>query len=83
MKNFEMVKSIISSISTIDAEEIELSDTWSNIGIDSLKLVELIVALEDNFHIKISDSDLSPQKLNDLKSIVSLVNHYLDIKENS
>ncbi|MCO6018456.1 acyl carrier protein [Carnobacterium divergens] len=81
MSRFEQIKDVIATISSVDTKEIELGDSWKDIGIDSLRLVELIVALEDKFSIKIKDSELNPQNLNSVETIVELINKYMDKKE--
>lgn len=69
---------IIASLSVVDESNINYEDTLSNIGIDSLKSVELIVALEDGLNIKFYDSDLDPGALTSVRSIVDLVKKYFD-----
>ena len=72
----EIIK-IIASISILEETDIGEEDTLSNIGIDSLKAVELIIALEDGFRITFEDSDLDPARLTTVKSIIDLVEKYL------
>jgi len=71
----------ISSISFTSAEEINGDDLLVSIGIDSLKMVELIVALEDTFNITFDDSELDPGVLNKVDDIVKLTQKYLDNQE--
>ena len=70
------IKDIIAAVSIIPAEEINIEDPLSSIGIDSLKSVELIVALEDGLNIRFDDSDLDPGKLSTIKSVIDLVEKY-------
>ena len=37
-----------------------MDSTWGELDVDSLDLVELVKALEDEFDITISDDDLKP-----------------------
>ena len=53
---FEKVKEIIVDELGVDAEEVTLeADLNDDLGADSLDAVELIMALEDEFDIKVSD----------------------------
>jgi len=71
----EIEKKIIKVASgfAIADEELSLDDKIINLGIDSLKIVELIIALEDEFHIQFSDSDLDPTKLVSVADVAALV----------
>lgn len=54
-----------------DADLIEL-------GLDSLKAIELVVHIEDNFGIMISDDDLLVDNLSSIEKIESLIATYQD-----
>ncbi|HEY5588711.1 MAG TPA: acyl carrier protein [Candidatus Paceibacterota bacterium] len=54
-------------------DDVTFSEKLSNLGIDSLKMVELIVALEDKFSIQFDDSKLDPIQLSTVEDIVDLV----------
>lgn len=71
-KAFNIVEelSCINEIST----EMVLSD---DLGIDSLKMVELLVKLEDEFHIELDETDLDPSALICVSDIINLVNKYV------
>ena len=69
-------KKVIAGLSVVSFDEIEDEDTMTSIGVDSLKMVELIIALEDAFCIKFDDSDLDPSQLSIVKKIVELVGRY-------
>ena len=47
-----------------------------DMGIDSLRMVELIVALEERFNITFKESDLDPDIINTVGDLYSLVNKY-------
>jgi len=57
--------------------EIDTKDSLSEIGIDSLKKVELIINLEDELNIKFDDGDLDPGKLVTVKNILELTEKYI------
>lgn len=44
------------------AETAELDTQWSDLDVDSLDLVELVKALEDEYGIQIQDEELKPIK---------------------
>lgn len=55
---FQEVKEIIVNQLQIDESEIKLDTNFQNdLGADSLDLVELIMALEEKFDMKISDEE--------------------------
>ena len=74
------IKKIIAALSVLNEEDIDASDTMAVIGIDSLKMVELIISLEDNFQIKFEDSDLDPKQLSTVGAIIELTKKYLTHK---
>ena len=73
----ETITKIIAEIAFIDVGEIDAADTLTALGIDSLKTVELMVQLEDRFGIVFQDSDLNPETLNTVQSIIELVEKYV------
>jgi len=63
---------IIRSFTFID-EEIQETDKLVILGIDSLMLVEVIIALENEFDVIFDDSVLNPQNFENVQSLVDLV----------
>lgn len=58
MDIFETVKSVVAEQLGIDESEITLDSSFSDdLEADSLDVVELMMALEDEFKIEISDED--------------------------
>ncbi|HRG37072.1 MAG TPA: acyl carrier protein [Bacteroidia bacterium] len=53
----EKIMSLIAAKADIDAEEIKPESTWSEIGLDSLDVVELLMEVENEFHISIPDDE--------------------------
>lgn len=69
---FEKVKEIIVEELGVDAEEVTLeADLGEDLGADSLDAVELIMALEDEFDLKISDD--AAQNFKTVKQIVEFI----------
>jgi acyl carrier protein len=56
----EEIRDQLESIKVPGAREATPENTWSELDVDSLDLVELVKALEDRFGITISDDDLKP-----------------------
>ena len=67
---------IISGLSVLPADEIAPEDKFTDIGIDSLKIVELIVTVEDELNIKFDDSELNPGEIVMVKNIMDLTEKY-------
>ena len=56
----EEIRDQLESIKVPGAREATSDNTWTDLDVDSLDLVELVKALEDRFGITISDDDLKP-----------------------
>lgn len=55
---FDKVKGIIAEQLGVDASEVKLESSFvDNLGADSLDIVELVMALEEEFDIEIPDED--------------------------
>lgn len=71
MNMFEKVKAIIiDQLSISDADMVTMDTTLEDLGADSLDLVEVIMAIEDEFDVQIKDEDLES-----LKSVGDLINY--------
>ncbi|MBQ7971247.1 MAG: acyl carrier protein [Clostridia bacterium] len=71
MTMFEKVKAIIiDQLSISDADMVTMDTTLEDLGADSLDLVEVIMAIEDEFDVQIKDEDLES-----LKSVGDLINY--------
>ena len=77
-KTEEKVIKIVSDLTVMD-EELSLDERLAEIGIDSLKMVELVVSLEDEFGIQFSDSDLDPSGWLTIADVAVLVSKTLPI----
>jgi acyl carrier protein len=56
---FEKIRTTIASQLSIDEEEIKMESSFTNnLGADSLDIVELIMALEEEYEIEIPDEDV-------------------------
>ena len=70
------VKKILTEISGMEkiCPENELQ---SDLGLDSLQMVTLLIMLEDNFSIVLDESDMNPFDLTTVACVVSLVQKYV------
>lgn len=77
---FERIKKII--VDQLDVEENKITQDASftnDLGADSLDIVELIMALEDQFDIEISDDEA--QKILTIKDAIEYINDKIAKKE--
>ena len=69
---FEKLATIISTMTKVKKEEITLdSDFELDLNLDSLDIVEIVMAIEDEFNITISDDDVL--KLKTVKDAVEYI----------
>ncbi|QGG48117.1 acyl carrier protein [Heliorestis convoluta] len=71
---FEKVKAIVVEQLGVDEEEVNMETSFEDLNADSLDIVELVMALEEEFDIEIPDEDAEK-----IKSIGQAVEY---IKEN-
>lgn len=77
---FDKIKKIIIEHTDITEEKITLQSSFSNdLAADSLDLVEIIMALEEQFEIEITDDEAN--NLITIKDTVDFVNNKLSKKE--
>jgi acyl carrier protein len=72
----EKVRAELVRIKVEGAEEATLDTTWEELDVDSLDLVELVQALEDEYAIRIDDEQLRP-----IKSVGDAVRLAIAVKE--
>jgi len=77
----EEIRDQLESIKVPGAREATPDNTWSELDVDSLDLVELVKALEDRFGITISDDDLKP--IESVGAAIELTMRLADAKEGS
>lgn len=69
---FEKVRSIIAERLSLDEDEIKLDSHFADdLGADSLDVVELIMALEEEFDIEIPDEDA--EKVSTVQNVVEYI----------
>lgn len=67
---------LIAELAMLETNEINCSDNLTDIGIDSLMTVELIVKLEEEFGFVCEASELDPENLTTVESIIQLVEQH-------
>src|ERR1700712_4944562 len=75
----EEIRDQLESIKVPGAKDATPDNTWSELDVDSLDLVELVKALEDRFGVTISDDDLKP--IESVGDAMSLTIRLVEAKE--
>ena len=75
MEIFNKVKNILSELTT--SSSIETNDELQNdLGLDSIRLVTLLVMIEETFDIILDESDMNPFDLIKVNDVINLVEKY-------
>lgn len=80
MKIISKVIDILKELSGKDSIQIT-DDLHTEICLDSLDLVQLLIEIENEFEIVLNESDLNPFDLTTVKDVVDLVERYVDCYE--
>lgn len=75
MEFFDKVCLILSELSEIETICLE-HELQSDLGLDSLQMVTLLMMLEENFQITLDESDMNPFDLVNVWQVVDLVEKY-------
>ena len=75
MEFFDKVCVILSELSGIEMICLE-HELQSDLGLDSLQMVTLLMMLEENFQITLDESDMNPFDLVNVWQVVDLVEKY-------
>ena len=71
MDYFKRIREIVADQLSIDAETITLTTSFNDLDADSLDVVEVIMAMEDEFGIAIPDE--VAEKMKDIGAVVDYV----------
>ena len=72
MSTFERVKKIVKEQLGVEEDEIQMSSTFvDDLGADSLDIVELIMAFEEEFNIEIHDEQA--EKIKTVEDVVKYI----------
>lgn len=74
----EKIISIVRKLSSID--EVTEESTLVDLGIDSLSTMDLLLLIEEEFDLDITEDFLVPSYFKSVKTLIKLVN---DVKSNS
>ena len=75
----EEIREQLATIKVPGAAEATPENTWSELDVDSLDLVELVKALEDRFGITINDEELKP--IESIGDAIALTIRLVEAKE--
>lgn len=76
MKTFDKIANILQEISGKDNIELQ-HNLQTDLGLDSLQMVTLLLMLEDSFEITLDESDMNPFDLTNVCDIVDLTKKYI------
>ena len=72
MSTFERVKKIVVDQLGVEADEVQMTSTFvDDLGADSLDIVELIMAFEEEFNIEIPDE--KAEKIKTVEDVVKYI----------
>ena len=72
MSTFERVKKIVVEQLGVEADEVQMTSTFvDDLGADSLDIVELIMAFEEEFNIEIPDE--KAEKIKTVEDVVKYI----------
>lgn len=77
MEIFNKVTAILAELSGIENIGIEY-ELQSDLGLDSLQMVTLLIMIEENFGIVLDEADMNPFDLVSVLDVVTLVEKYID-----
>ena len=81
MKIFDKVCAILSELSGVETVCLE-HGLQSDLGLDSLQMVMLLMMLEESFQITLDESDMNPFDLANVWQVVDLVKKYTGGEKN-
>ena len=76
---FEKIKEIISDKLGINVNEIAMDTSFEDLGADSLDIVELIMAIEEEYDVQVSDSEA--EKAKTVGDVVNYINTLIGEEE--
>lgn len=75
-------KKIVDFLTELGAENITpTSELRDDLGLDSLQMVILLIALEDIFEIELEEADIDPALLVTVEDVISLTKKYTQSSE--
>ena len=78
----QKIKVILKGLCPVNAEEIHKHTLLrEDLGIDSLKMVELVVGMEESFAIEFDESDLDLSLLQQVGDLYAMLEKYLNLQK--
>ena len=75
-------RKIAKILTELGAENITLAaELRDDLGLDSLQMVNLLIALEEVFQIELEETDIDPSSLRTVKDVISLTKKYTQLRE--
>ena len=75
-------RKIAKILTELGAENITLAtELRDDLGLDSLQMVNLLIALEEVFQIELEETDIDPSSLRTVKDVISLTKKYTQSRE--
>jgi len=68
----KQILQIIAEFSVVPEPQITYEDSLSSLGIDSLKMIELIITLEDTLNFQFNDSVLDINQMNTVEELITI-----------
>jgi len=81
MEIFDKVCVVLSELSGMETICLE-QELQSDLGLDSLQMVTLLMMLEENFTITLDEADMNPYDLINVWHVVNLVENFVGGKKN-
>lgn len=72
METLDKIRELIAEQLDVDIDKLKAETTFEEIEADSLDLVELVMSLEEEFEIEISDEEI--EKIKSVNDIVNYIN---------
>ncbi len=76
MNNIKTINDLIRELSFIGAEPLPTDRLKGDLGFDSLKIIELILAFEATMNVLLEESDLDPAKITTVQDLYILAEKY-------
>lgn len=82
MSEVEIKQQVVDIIEELCVSKVEDTEKTlvDDLAMDSLRLVTLLVSIEDNFEIELDESDMNPFLLNTVEDVINLVTKYVHEK---
>lgn len=75
-------RKIAKILTELGAENITIAaELRDDLGLDSLQMVNLLIALEEVFQIELEETDIDPSSLRTVKDVISLTKKYPQSRE--